>query len=106
MAAQAAAARYTTTPVRFIWDIRSSGYASVLRNGGTTVRGSSITQFASTGTIAPVAGSLKLPIQDTPEPHVEPVEDWVSISEFGARAFDSDGETDYGRRHEGDSARH
>jgi hypothetical protein len=79
----------------YLRNVMATGYRSVLQDGDAPVPGMELAEYASSGSIPADGGSLGIDARQTPEPPVEPVRDWVSVTDFGARAFDSDGQIDY-----------
>jgi hypothetical protein len=80
----------------YLRNVMATGYRSVLEDGDAVVPGMELKEYASVGSIPTDGGSLGIDARKTPEPPVEPVRDWISVTDFGARAFDSDGQIDYG----------
>lgn len=80
----------------YLRNIRATGYRSVLQDGSTVVPGLTLAEYASLGTVPSGGGSLGIEPRPTPEPPIDPVSAWVSVADFGAIAFDADGQVDYG----------
>jgi hypothetical protein len=79
----------------YLRNVSGDGYRSLLQDGSTVVPGLELGEYASLGSVPAGGGSLGIVVKETPEPPVEPVDSWVSVADFGARAFDSDGQIDY-----------
>ena len=74
--------------VVYLRDIETSGYVSALEDQGNTIAGVSLDEwFTGSGerqfADAPLT-SLHLPIEETPDPDLPPLSDWVSVADYGA----------------------
>jgi len=69
-------------------NITSSGYAGVLENNGTAVSGASISEYSSGPRVSEPGDqkSLKLPVEETPHFEDSNLNNWKSVTAFGADA--------------------
>ncbi|WP_246260150.1 glycoside hydrolase family 55 protein [Oxynema aestuarii] len=82
--------------VLYARNIRTSGYRSAIANSGEVIAGDRVDEYSSHGiySLFPSTGSsLNLAIEAPPETDSPPVEQWVSVANFGADGNDDRDDT-------------
>lgn len=80
----------------YLRNISTSGYAAALRNKGTVLPGTAISEYVSDGAYSLFTSSgrsLNLPIAETPSFQDNNLNNWVNVREFGATPNDGSNDT-------------
>ncbi|HEY9848474.1 MAG TPA: glycosyl hydrolase family 28-related protein [Leptolyngbyaceae cyanobacterium] len=83
--------------VLYARNITSSGYQSAIDNGSEIISGNIISEYVSDGVYSlfpSPQSSLNLPIEEVPTVPEDNLEDWVSVTEYGAKPDDGKDDTE------------
>ncbi len=82
--------------VLYARNLTSSGYQSAIDNGSEIIPGNIISEYVSDGVYSlfpSPQSSLNLPIEEVPTVEKDNLEDWVSVTQYGANPDDNEDDT-------------